>query len=79
MGYKHRLENSYPNLDANFAEFYEQDLEGPYIWQGETYFFDRKVGGWYSVTAEDYVDDELSKELSLNWTKDGLYKRQFAS
>ena len=76
---QHRLENSYPNLDANFAEFYEQDLEGPYIWQGETYFFDRKVGSWYSVTAEDYVDDEMSKELSLNWTKDGLYKRQFAS
>jgi len=76
---QHRIENSYPNLDANFAEFYEQDLEGPYIWQGETYFFDRKVGSWYSVTAEDYVDDETSKELSLNWTKDGLYKRQFAS
>ena len=76
---QHRLENSYPNLDANFAEFYEQDLEGPYIWQGETYFFDRKVGGWYSVTAEDYVDDEMNNELSLNWTKDGLYKRQFAS
>jgi len=76
---QHRLENSYPNLDANFAEFYEQDLEGPYIWKGETYFFDRKVGGWYSVTAEDYVDDEMSNELSLNWTKDGLYKRQFAS
>ena len=76
---QHRLENSYPNLDANFAEFYEQDLEGPYLWHGETYFFDRKVGSWYSVTAEDYVDDEMSKELSLNWTKDGLYKRQFAS
>jgi len=76
---QHRLENSYPNLDANFAEFYEQDLEGPYLWHGETYFFDRKVGGWYSVTAEDYVDDEMSNELSLNWTKDGLYKRQFAS
>ena len=76
---QHRLENSYPNLDANYAEFHEQGLEGPYIWHGETYFFDRKVGGWYSVTAEDYVDDEMSNELSLNWTKDGLYKRQFAS
>ena len=35
--------------------------------------------GAVSVTAEDYVDDEMSDELSLNWTKDGLYKRQFAS
>jgi hypothetical protein len=76
---QHRLENSYPNLDANFAEFHEQGLEGPYLWHGETYFFDRKIGGWYSVTAEDYVDDEMNNELSLNWTKDGLYKRQFAS
>jgi len=76
---QHRLENSYPNLDANFAEFHEQGLEGPYIWKGETYFFDRKVGGWYSVTAEDYVEDEISKDLSLAYVKDGMYKRQFAS
>ena len=57
----------------------DEDLEGPYLWQGESYFFDRKVGSWYSVTSEDYVDDELNKELSLNWTKDGLYKKQFGS
>ena len=76
---QHRIENSYPNLDANYAEFHEQGLEGPYLWHGETYFFDRKVGGWYSVTAEDFVDDEISKDLSLAYVKDGMYKRQFAS
>jgi len=76
---QHRLENSYPNLHANYAEFHEQGLEGPYLWHGETYFFDRKVGGWYSVTEEDFVDDEISKDLSLAYVKDGLYKRQFAS
>jgi len=76
---QHRIENSYPNIDANYAEFHEQGLEGPYLWHGETYFFDRKVGGWYSVTAEDYVDDEISKDLSLAYVKDGMYKRQFAS
>jgi len=75
----YRLDQIAPYMDQNFAEFHEQGLEGPYLWHGETYFFDRKVGGWYSVTAEDYVDDEMSNELSLNWTKDGLYKRQFAS
>ena len=76
---QHRLENSYPNLHANYAEFHEQGLEGPYLWHGETYFFDRKVGGWYSVTEEDFVDDEISKDLSLAYVKDGMYKRQFAS
>ena len=76
---QHRLENSYPNLHANYAEFHEQGLEGPYLWHGETYFFDRKVGSWYSVTAEDFVDDEISKDLSLAYVKDGMYKRQFAS
>ena len=62
---QHRLDQAAPYMDSNFAEFYEQGLEGPYIWHGETYFFDRKIGGWYSVTAEDYVDDEISKDLSL--------------
>jgi hypothetical protein len=76
---QHRLENSYPNLHANYAEFHEQGLEGPYLWHGETYFFDRKVGSWYSVTEEDFVDDEISKDLSLAYVKDGMYKRQFAS
>ena len=76
---QHRLDQAAPYMDSNFAEFYEQGLEGPYIWHGETYFFDRKIGGWYSVTAEDYVDDEISKDLSLAYVKDGMYKRQFAS
>ena len=76
---QHRLDQAAPYLDSNFAEFHEQGLEGPYLWHGETYFFDRKVGGWYSVTAEDYVDDEISKDLSLAYVKDGMYKRQFAS
>jgi len=74
-----RLDHIAPYLDQNFAEFHEQGLEGPYLWHGETYFFDRKVGSWYSVTAEDFVDDEISKDLSLAYVKDGLYKRQFAS
>ena len=76
---QHRLDQAAPYMDSNFAEFHEQGLEGPYLWHGETYFFDRKVGGWYSVTAEDYVDDEISKDLSLAYVKDGMYKRQFAS
>jgi len=76
---QHRLDQAAPYMDQNFAEFHEQGLEGPYLWHGETYFFDRKVGGWYSVTAEDYVDDEISKDLSLAYVKDGMYKRQFAS
>jgi len=75
----YRLDSIAPYMDSNFAEFHEQGLEGPYLWHGETYFFDRKVGGWYSVTAEDYVDDEISKDLSLAYVKDGMYKRQFAS
>jgi hypothetical protein len=77
VGY--RLDHIAPYLDQNFAEFHEQGLEGPYLWHGETYFFDRKVGSWYSVTAEDFVDDEISKDLSLAYVKDGMYKRQFAS
>ena len=76
---QHRLDQAYPNLDVNFAEFMEQGLEGPYLWKGEAYFFDRKVNGWYSVSSEDYVDDEISKDLSLAYVKDGMYKRQFAS
>ena len=74
-----RLENSYPNLDVNYAEFMEMGLEGPYLWKGEAYFFDRKVNGWYSVSSEDYVNDELNAELGLHYTRDGGYKRQFAS
>ena len=74
-----RLENSYPNLDVNYAEFMEQGLEGPYLWKGEAYFFDRKVNGWYSVSSEDYVDDAMNAELGYHYTRDGHYKKQFAS
>ena len=66
-------------MGFNYAEFMKQGLEGPYLWQGEAYFYDRKVGGWYSVSSEDYVDDELNAELGLNYTRDGGYKKQFAS
>ena len=74
-----RIDNAAPNLGFNYAEFMKQGLEGPYLWQGEAYFYDRKVGGWYSVSSEDYVDDELNAELGLNYTRDGGYKKQFAS
>jgi hypothetical protein len=76
-----RLDHAAPNLEINMrmAEFTEQGLEGPYLWKGETYFFDRKVGGWYSVSSEDYVDDAMNAELGLHYTKDGGYKKQFAS
>ena len=61
------------------AEFTEQGLEGPYLWKGETYFFDRKINGWYSLSSEDYVDDAMNAELGLAYTRDGGYKKQFAS
>ena len=67
------------NMDVNYAEFMEQGLEGPYLWKGEAYFFDRKVNGWYSVSSEDYVDDAMNAELGYNYTRDGHYKKQFAS
>jgi hypothetical protein len=75
----YRLDHAYPNLGVNYAEFHEQELEGPYQIDGTAYFFDRKVGSWYSVESEDYVDDEKSKELSFRYVKDGLYKPQFSN
>ncbi len=76
---QHRLDQAYPNMDVNYAEFMEQGLEGPYLWKGEAYFFDRKVNGWYSVSSEDYVDDAMNAELGYAYTRDGGYKKQFAS
>ncbi len=76
----HRLDNIVsPPLGTTYKEIIDEDLEGPYLWKGEPYFFDRKIGSWYSVTSEDYVDDVLNKELSLNYTKAGLYKPQFGN
>jgi len=75
----YRIDHAYPNLGVNYAEFHEQGLEGPYQIDGEAYFFDRKVGSWYSVESEDYVDDEKSKELSFRYVKAGLYKPQFSN
>jgi hypothetical protein len=75
----YRLDHAYPNLGVNYAEFHEQELEGPYQIDGTAYFFDRKVGSWYSVESEDYVDDEKSKELSFRYVKAGLYKPQFSN
>ena len=76
---QHRLDQAYPNMDVNYSEFMEQGLEGPYLWKGEAYFFDRKVNGWYSVSSEDYVDDAMNTELGYAYTRDGGYKKQFAS
>jgi len=76
-----RLDHAAPNLDINMrmAEFTEQGLEGPYLFKGETYFFDRKVNGWYSLSSEDYVDDATNAELGYHYTRDGGYKKQFSS
>ena len=71
----HRPENAYPNLNVNFAKFMEEDLEGPYMFEGENYFFDRKMGSWYSVSGEDYVDEDLNKVLSHNYVKTELVKQ----
>jgi hypothetical protein len=75
----YRIDHAYPNLGVNYAEFHEQGLEGPYNIDGEAYFFDRKVGSWYSVESEDYVDDRKSEELSFRYVKDGMYKPQFSN
>ena len=71
----HRLENAYPNLDVSFAKYMEEDLEGPYMFEGETYFFDRKMGSWFSVSGEDYVDEDMNKHLSHNFVKSELVKQ----
>ena len=69
-----RLDNAYPNLDVSFAKFMEEDLEGPYNFEGETYFFDRKMGSWFSVSGEDYVDEDMNKHLSHNFIKSELIR-----
>ena len=42
----------------------ESGLEGPYLFKGEHYFFDRKINGWYSMSSEDYVSEAEAEELS---------------
>jgi len=70
----HRLDAAYPNLNVNFAKYMEEDLEGPYDVGGEVYFYDRKVSMFYSVSGEDYVDEETGKELVYRLHKNGMYK-----
>ena len=62
-------------MDANFAKFMEEDLEGPYMFEGETYFFDRKMGSWFSASGEDYVDEDMNKTLSHNFVKTELVRQ----
>jgi len=70
----HRLETAYPNLNTNFAKYMDEDLEGPYEVSGEVYFYDRKVNMFYSVSGEDFVDEETGKELAYRLHKNGMYK-----
>ena len=74
-----RPEALYPNLNVNFSEFMEQGLEGPYLWKGEHYFFDRKINGWFSMSSEDYVSDAEAEELHMAYNKHGLTKAQFSN
>ena len=69
----------YPNLNVNFAEFMESGLEGPYLFKGEHYFFDRKINGWYSMSSEDYVSEAEAEELHMAYNKHGLTKAQFSN
>ena len=69
-----RKENLYPNLNVNFAKYMDEGLEGPYEVSGEVYFYDRKVQMFYSVSGEDYVDEETAKEIAYRLHKDGFYK-----
>ena len=40
----HRLDNIVsPPLGTTYKEIIDEDLEGPYLWKGEPYFFDRKI------------------------------------
>ena len=70
----HRLSQAYPNLDVNFAKYMDEGLEGPYNVGGEDYFYDRKVHMFYSVSGEDYVDEETAKDIVYRLHRDGLYK-----
>jgi len=71
---KYRPDVLYPNLRVNFAKYMDEGLEGPYELSGEVYFYDRKVHMFYSVTGEDYVDEETAKEIAYRLHKDGFYK-----
>ena len=71
---KYRPDALYPNLRVNFAKYMDEGLEGPYELSGEVYFYDRKVHMFYSVTGEDYVDEETAKEIAYRLHKDGFYK-----
>ena len=71
---KYRPDALYPNLNVNFAKYIDEGLEGPYELSGEVYFYDRKVHMFYSVTGEDYVDEETAKDIAYRLHKGGLYK-----
>ena len=71
---KYRPSAAYPNLNVNFAKYMDEGLEGPYELSGEVYFYDRKVHMFYSVTGEDYVDEETAKDIAYRLHKGGLYK-----
>ena len=64
----------YPNLNVNFAKYIDEGLEGPYDIGGEVYFYDRKVQMFYSVSCEDYVDEETAKDIAYRLHKNGFYK-----
>ena len=64
----------YPNLNVNFAKYIDEGLEGPYDIGGEVYFYDRKVQMFYSVSSEDYVDEETAKDIAYRLHKHGFYK-----
>jgi hypothetical protein len=71
---KYRPDAAYPNLNVNFAKYMDEGLEGPYELSGEVYFYDRKVHMFYSVSGEDYVDEETAKDIAYRLHKGGFYK-----
>ena len=71
---KYRPDALYPNLNVNFAKYIDEGLEGPYEVGSEVYFYDRKVQMFYSVSSEDYVDEETAKDIAYRLHKHGLYK-----
>ena len=70
----YRHDHAYPNLNVNFAKYMDEGLEGPYELSGEVYFYDRKVHMFYSVSGEDYVDEETAKDIAYRLHKGGFYK-----
>ena len=70
----YRHSHAYPNLNVNFAKYMDEGLEGPYELSGEVYFYDRKVHMFYSVSGEDYVDEETAKDIAYRLHKGGFYK-----